>query len=79
MMAVPYTYYEQVRLLVGKQHGLVLDETFEVDVTIVSRFVVEAFEPFQRALAELTRGSVQAVILETDPETIMPVGSFEAE
>jgi hypothetical protein len=46
-------------------------------VTMTARFLVERFDAFQAALRELTRGSVEALIIETDPETIMPLGSFE--
>jgi uncharacterized YigZ family protein len=76
MIVTPYSYFEQIRLLVNAQHGQILESTFEADVTLVARFMVDRFETFQSALSELTRGSVQAVIIETNPETIMPLGSL---
>jgi uncharacterized YigZ family protein len=77
MFSLPYTYLEQARLLVAAQRGQILDETFAADVTVTARFLVERFDAFQAALRELTRGSVEALIIETDLETIMPLGSFE--
>lgn len=76
MMAVPYTLYEQVKLLVAAQNGRVLDEEFAADVTIAAQFTVEQFPFFQDALQELSHGRLQSEIVTTDPETIMPLGSF---
>lgn len=76
MIVTPYPYFDQIRLLVNAHHGQLMESTFEADVTLVVRFMVECFEGFQSALGELTRGSVQAVIIETNPETIMPLGSL---
>ena len=71
MLALPYTHYERVKLLIEAQHGQILDEEFAVDVTVTSRFTVEKFEAFQTALNEMTHGTLRAEIIETNPETIM--------
>lgn len=76
MMALPYPLYERARLLVDQHHGQVLDETFAADVTVTARFVIETLSAFQADLQELSRGSVRAEIVETNPETIMPTGAF---
>ncbi len=76
MLACEYSYFERIRLLVQAHHGQVLDEDFGADVTITARFAAWHLEPFQAALAELTRGSLQAEIIESNPETIMPLDSF---
>jgi uncharacterized YigZ family protein len=77
MFSLPYTFFEQARLLVAEYRGQILDEEFAADVTITARFIVERYEDFQVGLSELTRGTVEALIIETNPETIMPAGSFE--
>jgi uncharacterized YigZ family protein len=77
MFSLPYTYFEQARLLVAEHRGQILDEEFTADVTITARFLVDRFDAFQLGLRELTRGTVEALIVETNPETIMPLGSFE--
>ena len=76
LMAVPYNFFEQVKLLIEVHNGRVLDEEFAADVTITAQFTVEQFDPFQDALRELSHGRLEAEIVETNPETIMPLGSF---
>lgn len=75
MLAVPYSLFEQVRLLVAAHHGEVLDETFAADVTITARFAVEGVPAFQAALQELSNGTLAAEIVATDEATVMPLGS----
>lgn len=76
MLACDYSLFERVRLLVEAHHGQNLDEDFAVDVTLTLRFATWHFETFQSALRELSRGALQAEIIESNPETIMPVDSF---
>jgi putative IMPACT (imprinted ancient) family translation regulator len=77
MFSLPYTFFEQARLLVSEHRGQILDEEFAADVTITARFMVERFVDFQAGLRKLTHGKVEALVIETNPETIMPLGSFE--
>lgn len=77
MLAVEYSCFERVRLLLKKYGAQTLDEDFGADVTITARFTEEKLEPFQRELSELTRGRNQAEIMSYDPQTIMPLGAFE--
>ncbi len=76
MLACEYSYFERVRLLVQQHHGQILDEDFGTDVTVTARFAIWHLDAFQDALRELSRGSLQAEIIETNPETIMPFNSF---
>lgn len=73
LFSVPYPLFEQARLLVQAHSGQILDETFAADVTITARFAVERLPPFQSALSELSNGAVQAEIVETNEDTIMPI------
>ena len=75
-MVLPYADFEQVRLLVREYAGQILDQSFEADVTLSIRLLTERFEGFQTALREFSRGSLQAEIMDANPETIMPLGSF---
>jgi putative IMPACT (imprinted ancient) family translation regulator len=79
MMALPYNMYERVKRLVEAQHGRILDEDFAADVTITAQFVIEQFSAFEEALRELSHGQLEAVIVETNPETIMPTGTLAAQ
>lgn len=76
MLALEYPLFERARLLILAQHGQILDQDFGSDVTLTARFASWHLEPFQAALRELTRGEVQAEVVETNPETIMPLDSF---
>ncbi len=76
MLACEYALFERIRLLIQSHRGEILDEDFGADVTVTARFAVWHLEPFQSALRELSRGALQAEIIETNPETIMPLGSF---
>ncbi len=79
MLAIPYSHLERLRLLIGEYNGRSLDEEFAADITITAQFTVEKFPQFQEALREMTHGTLEAEIIETDEETIMPIGSFPRE
>jgi uncharacterized YigZ family protein len=73
IIALPYPLFEQARRLVEAHHGQILDEDFGANVTLTARFVVEDLPPFQDALRELSNGTLQAEIIETNQATIMPI------
>ncbi len=73
MLVVNYPLFEQTRLLIQKHGGQTLDEDFGADVTITVQFIAENLSPFNLELSELSRGSIQAEIIESNPETIMPL------
>ena len=78
MLAIPYNYLERIRLLVEAWNGRILDEDFAADITVTAQFTVEKFPHFQTALGEMSHGSLEAEIIETNEETIMPIGEFDA-
>ncbi len=73
MLVIPYSLYEQVKLIIQEFKGKILDEDFGGDITISVQFQVEQFESFNSKLIELSRGKIKAEIVETNPETIMPI------
>ena len=79
MMALPYNMYERVKLLVEARHGRILDEEFAADITITAQFATDQFPDFQEALRELSHGRLEAEIIETGQETIMPLGTLADE
>jgi len=76
MLALPYNLLERVRLLVEEWNGRILDEAFTADITMTMQFTVAQFPGFQDALRELTHGALAAEIIETNEDTIMPLGTF---
>ena len=79
MLALPYNLLERVRLLVEVWNGRILDEQFAADITMTMQFTVAKFPGFQDALRELSHGSLAAEIIETNEDTIMPLGTFDNE
>ena len=73
LVAADYSFFERVRLAVEAHGGEILDEEFAADVTVTARFPVERVPGFQDALQELSNGTIEAVIVSTDPATIMPL------
>ena len=73
LIAVPYALYERLRLLVSRHLGQINEEDFAADVTLTVRLNVDAYPAFQDALRELSSGSADAEIVETNLETIMPL------
>jgi uncharacterized YigZ family protein len=73
MIAIQYSLFEQLRILVQEYGGQILDEVFAADITMVIRFREDNFAVFQTALRELTHGQTEALIVERDSGTIMPI------
>jgi len=73
LVEMPYPTFERVRLAVGAHGGRILDEKFGVQVTITARFAVERFPAFRATLQELSNGTLQAEIVETNENSLMPV------
>lgn len=73
MVDVPYPLLEQVRLLVAAHAGLLLDESFAAEVSLTARFQPDDLTRFEASLQELSHGQVSAVIVDSNPATIMPI------
>lgn len=73
MLTLPYTYFERIKLLLDEHGGQLLDTEFSADILITAQFTVENFPAFEQALQEMSHGSLSAEIVETHPDTIMPL------
>lgn len=78
VVSIPYSLFELVRLAIEAHHGRILEEDFAVDVTVTARLAVEHFPGFQANLQEISNGTLEATIVETDESTIMPIQAREA-
>ena len=65
MVAIPYNFLERVRLVVGRQHGTILDEEFAGDITMTLQFPADSFEGFQHELREMSAGKLTAEVIES--------------
>ncbi len=72
-IAAPYTLFERVRLTVKAHGGHILDETFAAEVTVMTRFPVDALPAFRDALVALSNGTVAGEIVATDEATLIPL------
>jgi uncharacterized YigZ family protein len=73
MLSVPYSLFEQARLLVTQCGGQIIEESFAAEVTLTIQFRVELLPGFQDSISDLSHGKVEAIIVESNPDTIMPV------
>jgi uncharacterized YigZ family protein len=73
LVAVTYSMFERVRLAVSAHGGDILDQDFGQEVTVTARFSVDRFPSFQSGLQELSNGTLEAVIIESQHDTIMPL------
>jgi len=65
MLAIPYSFYERIKILATRHGGTIQDEDFAADITLTLRFPVEDLGGFQTDLRELSAGQLQAEIIET--------------
>jgi len=77
MTVLGYPWYDQVTRLVAEWNGQIIEEEFAAEITILSQFTVEQFSGFQEALRELSHGTLESEILETNRNAIMPIKRSE--
>ena len=73
LVALKYTYLERARQLANQHNARILDETFTSDVTLTVQLPDEFLSDFQQGVINLTSASAQIEIIESNPDTILPV------
>jgi uncharacterized YigZ family protein len=73
MLAFAYTFLERIRLLIEEHDGELLEEEYAADITITARFREVQTRMFVDDIKNLTRGKVETIILEHNPNTIFPL------
>lgn len=58
---VPYSLYEIIKRLIAHHNGVITDETFAGEVTLLAQFPLSAVPAFKEALREATAGSITPV------------------
>ncbi len=74
-VVVPYALFEQAQRLVRLHGGQVVDKAFTADVTLTAQLPQEALGQLQAGLKQISRGSIEAEIIHSDPSTILPLQS----
>lgn len=60
---MPYSLHEQIKRIIVRHNGIIEDESFMSDVTIIARFATDDIEAFSHDLSEISAGSLHSVIL----------------
>lgn len=60
---IPYSLYNQAKLLIEAHHGTIEEELFEADITLMIRFALDDISPFTDALRDLSNGKITPVEL----------------
>lgn len=74
LLAVPYSGFERVRLLVAAHGGEILEQDFAADVTLTLRFPLTSYEAFCAALRDFSAGAWQPEVMQTG-EWVQAIGS----
>ena len=72
-IVMPYNTFERIRLLIATHRGTIQDQDFAAEVTVTARLTVKHFPAFQAALQEMSGGTIEAKVIETNEATIMPI------
>ena len=72
LVALPYSSFERVQLLIEAHGGKIEDQDFGVDVTLQARFPQDRYPAFEAALLEASNGSLEPTIVE-EGEAIVPL------
>ena len=73
MAEISYPLLERARLLVSSHGGVILEEQFAAEITLMIRFRSEEFPAFAAASRAASHGAAEAIVMETNEATIMPL------
>jgi uncharacterized YigZ family protein len=71
--SVPYNIYELVQRLVSKYEGSISDQNFDVQATLTAQFIQDKFPEFSQKLNDISNGQISAEIIDSNPNTIIPL------
>lgn len=71
-LILPYNMLEPMRLLIEKHHARLLQEIFAAQVTLTIQLRTATWQPFTKAVRNLTHGRVSPTLLAENEETIIP-------
>lgn len=63
---MPYSLYKSIRRLIEAHQGIVEDETFAVDVTLIVTLPLQELPALRVALSDASAGRITPVILQSD-------------
>ncbi len=73
LLACPYALYEPIERLVARHRGEIIEREFAADVTLTLRFRPADFQAFAEAVRERSAGRCEPLVIERNPETLIPL------
>ena len=73
MAEISYPLLERARLLVSSHGGVILEEQFAAESTLMIRFRSAEVPAFAAAMRKASHGAAEAIVMETNEATIMPL------
>jgi uncharacterized YigZ family protein len=70
---IPYSIFEQTRLLIHSHQAELIDKSFMTDVTLTFRILTDEFSSFNQNLLELTHGKITINVITANETTIFPL------
>lgn len=67
---LPYSLFDQIKRIIEQFEGTIIDQRFEVEVSLKIKFKEPEFEPFRDAVISLSNGQIDIVITESIPDDI---------
>jgi uncharacterized YigZ family protein len=74
-LVTPYALFERVKILCKKYKGRILDSEFAGDITLSIQLIAENFQEFNDEMREISSGTIQTEVIETNPAAIFPLES----
>ena len=71
LVAVPYSSFERVQLLIDAHGGEIQEQDFGVDVTVQARFPQDRYPAFEAALYEASNGRLEPIVVEEGEAIIL--------
>jgi len=63
---LPYSLFEQAKLLIAEHDGVIEDEEFTTEVMVLARFPLANVPAFTTALRDLSAGQVEPLVMEEE-------------
>ncbi len=61
---LPYPLYQPIKMLILEHNGIIEEETFTEEVSLMAIFPLQAIADFEKALSDATAGRIKAVVLD---------------
>jgi len=65
MLTIPYNWIDRMRLKIKNHQGIILEETFAVDVGMILQFPVSTYPAFEKDIQDSSLGKLSPFICET--------------